>query len=375
MRFPPRSVPTPPWRLAWLLALLLASAAASARDYQIDSVTDGLNWPWSLAFLPDGRMLVTERGGTLRVIEGGRLLERPVDGVPPVYANSQGGLFEALPHPDFRRNGWIYLSYAHGPPDANATRVARGRLDGGALVDLEVLFTAEPTKDTPVHYGGRMTWLPDGTLVLGLGDGFDYRETAQQLDSHLGSIVRIRADGSVPDDNPFAGQDDAQPEIWSYGHRNVQGLAWDSRRGVLWQHEHGPRGGDEINLIVAGGNYGWPIATHGIDYSGATISPFRQRPGMVDPELVWTPSIAPAGLAVYRGDAFSDWDGDLLVSALAGRELRRVELDGTSVVDQHVLLEDLGERLRDVRVGPGGHVYVLTDAADGRLLRLTPTEP
>ncbi|NKI35558.1 PQQ-dependent sugar dehydrogenase [Wenzhouxiangella sp. XN79A] len=356
--------------LPWLLVLL--ATAASARDYQIDTVTDGLNWPWSLAFLPDGRMLVTERGGDLHIIDNGRLQDAPVAGLPKVYANSQGGLFEALPHPDHATNGWVYLSYAHGTPEANTTRVSRARLDGNRLVDLEVLFTARPTKDTPVHYGGRMAWLPDGSLVLGLGDGFDFRESAQQPDSHLGSIVRIGADGSVPADNPLVGRADARPKTWSYGHRNVQGLAWDDRRGVLWQHEHGPRGGDEINVIEAGANYGWPVATHGIDYSGASISPYTERPGMVDPRLVWTPSIAPAGLAIYRGEPFADWDGDLLVSALAARQLRRVELDGEEIVGQHLMLEELGERLRDVRVGPDGLVYVLTDAAEGRLLRLSP---
>lgn len=355
-----------------VLALSLLAAPASGRDYQIDTVTDGLEWPWSLSFLPDGRMLVTERGGDLHMVEDGTLIEEPVAGVPDVYANSQGGLFEALPHPDYSDNGWIYLSYAHGTPEANGTRVARARLDGRTLTDLEVLFTSAPSKDTPVHYGGRMAWLPDGTLVLGLGDGFDYREAAQRLDSHLGSIVRIRDDGSVPDDNPFVGRPDARPEIWSYGHRNVQGLAWDHERGLLWQHEHGPRGGDEINRIRPGENYGWPVATEGIDYSGARITPYTEQPGMVDPLRVWTPSIAPAGLAVYRGEPFADWDGDLLVSALAARELRRVELDGDAIVDEHVMLRELGERLRDVRVGPDGMIYVLTDAADGRLLRLTP---
>ncbi|MBY6205697.1 PQQ-dependent sugar dehydrogenase [Halomonas denitrificans] len=349
-------------------------SVAMARDYQIETVVDGLDWPWALAILPDGRMLVTERTGALRMIDNGVLVDEPVAGVPPVYANSQGGLFEALPHPDFERNGLVYLSYAHGTSDANATRVARARLFDRELVDFEVLFTAAPEKDTPVHYGGRMAWLPDGSLVIGLGDGFDYREEGQRLDSHLGTLVRLRPDGSIPTDNPFVGRDDARPEIWSYGHRNVQGLAWDAERGVLWQHEHGPRGGDEVNIIEAGANYGWPVATRGVDYSGAAISPYSSRPGLVDPVLVWTPSIAPAGLAVYRGDAFPAWDGDLLIVALASRELRRVELDGQRVVDQHRMLGELDERLRDVRVGTDGSIYVLTDSDTGRLLRLRPID-
>ncbi|WP_318284959.1 PQQ-dependent sugar dehydrogenase [Halomonas denitrificans] len=367
-----------------LILMLLAGLAtammtagpsvAMARDYQIETVVDGLDWPWALAILPDGRMLVTERTGALRMIDNGVLVDEPVAGVPPVYANSQGGLFEALPHPDFERNGLVYLSYAHGTSDANATRVARARLFDRELVDFEVLFTAAPEKDTPVHYGGRMAWLPDGSLVIGLGDGFDYREEGQRLDSHLGTLVRLRPDGSIPTDNPFVGRDDARPEIWSYGHRNVQGLAWDAERGVLWQHEHGPRGGDEVNIIEAGANYGWPVATRGVDYSGAAISPYSSRPGLVDPVLVWTPSIAPAGLAVYRGDAFPAWDGDLLIVALASRELRRVELDGQRVVDQHRMLGELDERLRDVRVGTDGSIYVLTDSDTGRLLRLRPID-
>lgn len=355
-------------------ALVLLVHPVIARDYQIDPIADGLAWPWSLSFLPDGRMLVTQRGGALRMIENGALLAGTVDGVPPVYANSQGGLFEALPHREFERNGWVYLSYAHGTSDANATRVARARLIDGELVDLDVLFTASPTKDTPVHYGGRMAWLPDGTLVIGLGDGFDYREAAQRPHNHLGSIVRINEDGSLPTDNPFLGQDGVRPEIYSFGHRNVQGLAWDRQRKVLWAHEHGPRGGDEINVIESGANYGWPVATHGIDYSGASISPYRSRPGMVDPVYVWTPSIAPAGLAVYRGDLFPDWNGDLLVTALAARDLRRLELQGGEVIAEHRLLDELDERIRDVRVGPDGGIYVLTDAAAGRLLRLHPVD-
>ncbi len=352
--------------------LALTSGLASAQAYQIETVASGLEHPWSIAWLPEGTALVTERAGRLRLLRDGQLAEEPVAGLPEVYAASQGGLFEALPDPDFADNQLVYISFAHGTPEANATRVIRARLEGMRLVDRDVLFTAAPPKDTPVHYGGRMTFLPDGTLLIGLGDGFDFREQAQLLDNHFGKIVRIDTDGSVPSDNPFVDTEGALPEIYSYGHRNVQGLLYDAETGIVWQHEHGPRGGDEINRIRPGENYGWPVATHGIDYSGAMISPYESRPGMVDPELVWTPSIAPAGMTIYRGDLFPQWAGDLFVSALAGRYLRRVELVDGSIGDQHVMLAERDERLRDVRTGPDGALYVLVDAADGKILRIRP---
>ena len=363
-----------------IATLLLAATAffngtAQGQDYQIETVASGLDHPWSIAWLPNGTALVTERAGRLRLLREGALVEEPVSGVPDVYAASQGGLFEALPDPDFADNNFIYLSFDQGTPEANATRVIRARLDGMRLVDHATLFTATPPKDTPVHYGGRMAFLADGTLLIGLGDGFDWRERAQRLDNHFGKIVRINTDGSVPEDNPFVDTEDALPEIYSYGHRNVQGLLYDATTGKIWQHEHGPRGGDEINLIRPGENYGWPVATHGIDYSGAIVSPFETRPGMVDPELVWTPSIAPSGMTLYRGDLFSQWTGDLFVTALAGRHLQRVELVDGSPGDQHIMLEDRGERLRDVRTGPDGALYVLVDADDGKVLRISPKQP
>ena len=355
-------------------AALLGASTLAAQDYQIETVADGLSHPWSIAWLPDGRALVTERAGRLRLIENGRLLEAPVEGVPEVLAVSQGGLFEALPDPDFERDPWIYLSFAHGSREANAPRVIRARLDGMTLIDHETLFTAAPLKDTPVHYGGRMAFLPDGTLAVGLGDGFDFREQAQRLDNHFGKIVRFARDGSVPADNPFIGTDGALPEIWSLGHRNIQGMVFDGERGVLWSHEHGPRGGDELNRIRPGENYGWPVATEGIDYSGARISPFTSRPGMVDPVHGWTPSIAPAGLDVYTGSLFPEWRGRLLVAALAARHARLLHIDGDRVVEDRILLAERGQRLRDIRSGPDGAIWVLTDADPGQVLRLVPRD-
>ena len=361
-------------RLFISLALTLVGSVTCAQDYQIETIARGLEYPWSIAWLPDGTALVTERAGKLRLLRDGELVEATVSGVPDVYAASQGGLFEALPDPDFADNKFIYLSFAHGTPEANDTRVIRARLDGMRLVDHATLFTATPPKDTPVHYGGRMTFLPDDTLLIGLGDGFDFREQAQKLDNHFGKIVRINTDGSVPGDNPFVDTAGALPEIYSYGHRNVQGLLYDAETETIWQHEHGPRGGDEINVIRPGENYGWPMATHGIDYSGAIISPFETRPGMVDAQHLWTPSIAPSGMTQYDGELFSDWRGKLLVTALAAHHARVLTLDGSQIVDDEIILDELGERLRDIRTGPEGAVWVLTDSAPGQVLRLTPAD-
>lgn len=350
---------------------LLACSQAAAHDYRIETVAEGLEHPWSIAFLPDGRKLVTERAGRLRVIEDGRLLEAPVEGVPEAYVRSQAGLFEVMLDPDYEDNGWIYLSFAHGTARANSTRVVRGRLDGNQFRDIEVLFTSDPPRNTPVHYGARMTFLADGTLAIGLGDGFNFREDAQRIENHTGTIVRIHPDGRIPQDNPFVGRAGAQPEIYSYGHRNVQGLVFEPETGLLWSHEHGPRGGDELNLILPGRNYGWPVATFGVDYSGARITPYTSRPGMEDPLIDWTPSIAPSGMTVYRGAQFPDWNGHLLVTALVAREVRRIVLDGERVVEEVRMFREIGERLRDVKVGPDGAIYLLTDLPQGRVLRIS----
>lgn len=363
-------------RAAMLIAMLACglvagTSAAEVPAYRVETLASGLQHPWSLAFLPDGRALVSERAGRLRVIADGQLLAGKVAGVPRAYVEGQGGLFEVLVDPGFASNSMLYLSFAQGRPRANRTRVVRARLAGMQLEDVATIFTASPAKDTPVHYGGRMAMLADGSLVIGLGDGFDYREKAQKLDSHLGKIVRIGRDGTVPEDNPFHGRDGALPEIWSFGHRNVQGLAYDAASGILYAHEHGPRGGDELNAIVAGGNYGWPVATFGLDYSGAVISPYSERPGMVSPLHQWTPSIAPAGLAIYRGAMFPEWEGDLIVSALAARCAQRLRLRDGKLVAGEVLFTELGARLRDVRVAPDGALWLLTDEPDGKVLRVS----
>ncbi len=360
---------------ARILALLLTGCCAfatQALDYRVETLAKGLEFPWSLAFLPDGRMLVTERAGRLRVIADGKLLPDAIGGLPPIYVSGQAGLFEVLPDPDFARNQLLFLSFAHGNSRANHTRIVRARLDGNALKEVTPIFTVKPAKQGDAHFGARMAWLGDGTLVMGTGDGFNYREKAQKLDNHLGKIIRIRKDGLVPEDNPFVNDKKALPEIYSLGHRNVQGLFFDVQTGKLYAHEHGPRGGDEVNLIEPGRNYGWPLITYGVDYSGAIISPFTEKPGLEQPLLYWVPSIAPAGMTLYRGALFPQWNGNLLVSALAGQKVQRIELNNGKVGQQFVLFGELGTRLRDIRTGPDGAIYMLTDKAFGRVLKVVP---
>lgn len=364
-------------RLAWFLFAAWASASpAQDRLYQVDVLADGLEHPWSVAFLPEGQMLVTERPGRLRIVDAAGLRREPVAGLPPVFVSGQAGLFDVLPAPDHAESGILYLSFAHGDAKANHTRVVRARFDGRSLQDVTPVFTSQPAKRGDAHFGGRMLWLPDGTLMFGLGDGFYFRETAQRLDSHLAKTIRIRPDGSVPPDNPFVARSDARPEIYSFGHRHVQALALDRDRGRLYAHEHGPRGGDELNVIEPGRNYGWPLITYGKDYSRAMITPFRELPGLEQPRLHWTPSIAPAGMTYYDGDAFPQWRGSLLVAALAEKTVRRVELGPAGEpLRQEILFAELQQRMRDVRTGPDGALYLLTDEPRGQLLRVTPRSP
>ncbi len=359
---PPRSPPPAP-----------QPATVLTTGYHVSEIAKGLDHPWSMAFLPGGSILVTERVGRLRLIKNGVLQSQPITGVPAVHTGSQAGLFDVVLHPNFAANGVLYLTYAAGTSDANGTRVARARFDGSTLQDLQVIFTALPLKDTDNHYGARMAFLPDGTFALTIGEGFEYREQAQDLTSDLGKIVRLNDDGSVPQDNPFIGRAAVRTEILTSGHRNPQGLVYDAPSGRLYETEHGPRGGDELNIIVAQRNYGWPVITYGMDYSGAYVSPYTQRAGLEQPLIYWTPSIAPSGLAVYRGDRFPAWQGDLFVGALAFEHLRRVHLDPRGeVVAQEELLNDLHWRIRDVRAPPDGYLYVCTDEDDGRVLRLEP---
>ncbi|HUD34989.1 MAG TPA: PQQ-dependent sugar dehydrogenase [Variovorax sp.] len=370
------------------LAGMLGSAGAGARAagaavdtprvvYRIDTVADGLDHPWSLAALPDGRLLVTERPGRLRVVERDaagafRLRAAPVEGVPAVLSKGQSGLFDVMPDPDFAANGVLYLSYAHGTPSANHLRVAQARFDGARLHDVRAIFTSRPAKSHTQHFGGRMALLADGTLVVGMGDGNLERTDAQRLSTHLGKIVRVGRDGGVPADNPFVGRAGALPEIYSIGHRNPQGMVSLPARGVLYAHEHGSKGGDELNRIEPGANYGWPVTTGGVDYTGARITPYRTYPGITPPLAEWTPSIAPAGMAYYDGAMFPAWRGSLFVAALKEKSVRRVPMTDGAPGPQETLFTELGERLRDVRTAPDGALYLLTDTENGRVLRVVP---
>jgi glucose/arabinose dehydrogenase len=346
---------------------------------ELVTVAGGLEHPWGMAFLPDGDVLITERPGRLRLLRSDAL-ETPgagapeltsIGGVPEVYASGQGGLLDVALDPDFASNRLIYLSYAAAGEGGNSTRVARARLGQGRLEDLEVIFTALPLVRSSKHFGSRLAFDPAGHLFITVGErGQDDR--AQDLADMNGSVIRLRPDGSVPQDNPFVGRADARPEIFSYGHRNPQGMAVHPETGEVWTQEHGPRGGDEVNLIRAGVNYGWPVITYGIDYSGLPVGEGTHKEGMAQPVYYWDPSIAPSGMAFYTGDAFPEWRGDLFIGALKFELLARLELDGERVVAEERLLEGAIGRIRDVETGPDGFLYLLTDESDGGLYRLEP---
>ncbi len=341
-------------------------------DFNIEIMAEDLSHPWAVAELPDGGFLITERGGKAFRIWGDKRLE--IEGLPTdIFAEGQGGLLDIVIAPDFLETSEVYFSYSYGTLEANGTALLRATLNENALENPVVIFRASPAKQASAHFGGRITFLPDDTLILTLGDGFAYREDAQKSDTHLGKIVRLTRDGGTPADNPYLGQSNFKPQIYSIGHRNVQGVAYDAQTNTLWAHEHGPRGGDELNIIRPGENYGWPIATKGTDYQGARISPYETFEGMVDPVHDWTPSIAPSGLAIYRGGMFPGWEGDALVGGLASTDLRRVDLEDGKSVGEFDILSDNNERIRDVRISQDGAVLILTDDDEnGRLLRITP---
>jgi glucose/arabinose dehydrogenase len=351
-------------RAALLTLTLCLPAGAFAADYRLETWAGGLDLPWSIAFLPDGSALVTELGGRLLHIDASGTPVTPVENVPPVYFAGQGGLFDVVLHPRFAENQLVYLSFAEGSSKDNGTAVVRGRLQGNALEDTEVIFRNFTRKDTAVHYGGRMAFLPDGSLLLTTGDGFDYREAAQDIDSGLGKLLRMNDDGTPALGNPFPGS----PYVYSYGHRNPQGLAV-SRSGTIWLHEHGPRGGDELNRIEPGVNYGWPAITYGVDYSGAVISPYTEWEGMAQPEHYWVPSIAPSGLAIYEADLFPGWRGDLFVGALVNQAVIRLDFNGNKLTGEEPVFSEIAARIRDVRTGPEGALYILTP---DRVVRVVP---
>jgi glucose/arabinose dehydrogenase len=354
---------------------LVADQVVSTEEHPVRVVTvaRGLEHPWGLAFLPDGRMLVTERPGRLRIVAAdGSLDPEPVPGVPEVAAVGQGGLLDVALDPDYGRTGWIYLSYVALGRGGIGTELVRARLEGNRLRDQEVLFRLEPKSDGGRHFGGRIVFDPEGYLYLTLGDRGD-RPRAQDLGDHAGSVIRLNADGSVPDDNPFADRPEARKEIYTYGNRNVQGATRHPGTGAIWTHEHGPQGGDEVNIIRAGTNYGWPVITYGVNYwIGTQIGEGTHKAGMAQPLYYWVPSIAPSGMAFYTGERFPEWQGDLFVGALKDRLLVRLELQGEEVTHEERMLEGVLGRIRDVRDGPDGLLYLLTDSPDGALVRLEP---
>jgi glucose/arabinose dehydrogenase len=348
---------------------------ANAGNFRVVPVAGGLEHPWGLAFLPDGRALVTERPGRLRIISKDGRVSKPLLGVPEVAAANQGGLLDVALDPAFASNQWIYLSYAEARgQEASGTTVARARLSNDGLHDLEVIFRQQPAVDSGGHFGSRLVFARDGRLFVTLGErqAKHFSEMAQDLGTHFGKVVRIEQDGRVPADNPFLGQSGALPEIWSSGHRNPQGAALHPETGELWVTEHGPRGGDELNVARAGRNYGWPVITYGLAYSGAKIGEGARKAGLEQPVWYWLPSIAPSGLAFYTSSRIPEWSGNLFAGALRGNFLSRLVLDGDRVIHEERLFEGLKARIREVRQGPDGLLYLLTDSPEGRILRIEP---
>ena len=340
--------------------LLAMTGAVSAQNYQVTTLATGLDKPWSIAAINNGAFLVTEKSGRLvRLNADGTITA--VSNTPEVYFANQGGLMEVLPDPAFATTRIIYLSFAGGDKSANRTTVVKATLNGDTLTDHETILEVAPDKEGPAHYGGKLAFLPDGTLLVSVGEGFKYREKAQNLDWELGKLLRISTDGSSPADNPFP---DQAPRVFSFGHRNPQGLVYDTAAERILMMEHGPKGGDELNHVAAGNNYGWPAITYGVDYSGAVISPFTEADGMEQPLSYWVPSIGPSGLAIYRGDVFPEWQGDLLLGSLINQEMRRLKLDGDTVVTDEAIFPEISGRVRDVRVLTDGSIVAVTDEGD-----------
>ena len=368
--------------VSWAYPALAADLVVNTQQHTVRAsvVLGGLNHPWSMAWLPDGRMLITERRGTLRVVQDGKLLPTPVAGLPKATEHGQGGLLDVVLHPDYAKNGWIYWSYNGEAGGLHGTEVARGKLsgDGKQMTEVQVLFRMQPKSGAGQHFGSRLVFDRAGFLYITLGDrgdspGKGSEQRAQKLDDHAGKVIRLHDDGRVPTDNPFAKTPGARPEVFTLGHRNLQGAALHPLSGKLWTHEHGPQGGDEVNVKSAGTNYGWPVITYGVNYViGTRIGEGSAKSGMAQPIHYWVPSIAPSGMTFYTGKAFPKWRGNLFVGALAGQTLARLTLDGEKVIAEERLFTKQFGRIRDVRTGPDGRLYLLTDASNGELIQLAP---
>lgn len=350
----------------------------SSVPLRVTTVAEGLSNPWSLAFLPDGRMLVTERSGTMRIVTAQGEKGPALSGLPDIVSRGQGGLLDVVLAPDFATSNRIYFSYSEPDPDnskANSTAVAHAVLNGDKLENVTRIFSQQPKYESTAHFGSRLVWNSDGTLFVTLGDRYGAMQDAQTLDNHHGKVIRINADGSVPADNPYVNTAKALPEIWSIGHRNVQGAALHPTTGKLWTGEHGPQGGDELNIDEAGKNYGWPIITYGENYGGGKIGIGTEKDGMEQPVYKWVPSIATAGFIFYTGDKFPQWKGNLLMTSLRAATLARLTLDGDKVVDEERLLQkEVGERLRHIVQGPDGYIYLVSDESNGKIFRLEPAK-
>ncbi len=358
----------------------LSGDAPEAEGWQAETIVSGLEHPWAMVWLPgsDDEILITERPGMLRIVRGGMLDPRVITGLPEIFASGQAGLLDISVHPDFEENRLVYLTYSSGDDDANRTAVGRGVLDGYELQNFQEIFRVGDDKTGDQHFGSRILWLTDNTFLLTLADGGNYirfeggwiREQAQKPDTHLGKVLKLTEDGAPAPDGPFLNEEDALPEIWTLGHRNIQGIAKDPESGRIWANEHGSRGGDELNLLKAGKNYGWPEVTYSREYHYTRISDETSMPGMEDPKVVWTPAQAPSGLEFYTGDVFPEWQGDLFSGGLVGEQVRRIILDGEQVIGEEALT--IGRRVRDVKQGPDGYLYILTDHENGELMRIIP---
>ena len=348
--------------------------SATTQQYRVVPVASGLVNPWSLTFLPGGDILVTEKAGRLRIVRNGTLDPNPIAGTPQVVAMGQGGLLEVALHPRFAENRFVYLTYSKPGEQGNTTALARGTFDGKALTDVKDLFVADAWAKQALHFGSKLAFAADGTLFMTVGERND-RNRAQDTTHHAGKVLRLKDDGTVPPDNPFVGKPGVRPEIYSYGHRNLQGLAFQPGTTTLWENEHGPQGGDEINVILPGRNYGWPVVTYGREYSGEIISAQPWREGMEQPWTVFVPSIGISGMVFYTGDALPGWKGNLFVGGLAGMSLWRIGVSERGLLGREAIMADLRQRIRDVRQGPDGLLYVVTDANPGGILRIEPAPP